>query len=182
MQLVERELLILGLLKAQDQHGYKINEFIEKNLGRVTNMKKATAYAILKRLEKEGYVESTLGKEGNRPVKIVYSITMKGEKRFEELLRELLASTDETTHAEEISIMFLDHLSVQDALACLTVRLKKIERMIDTYRNLPKHHNGLGVNLAISRRIRLCEANRDWLKETIEWLKKQTETDESLNP
>jgi len=174
--ILERELLILGLLKAQSQHGYQINEFIEKNLGRVSNMKKATAYAILKRLENEGYAESSPGQEGNRPTKHVYSITEKGEMRFEKLLREVLSSADDTIPAEEIGIMFIDHLSARDALACLEARLKKIERMIDEYRNVPKH-NGLGVDLAISRRIRMFEANRDWLKETIAFLKKQTETD-----
>jgi len=174
---VERELLILGLLKAQSQHGYKINEFIEKNLGRVSNMKKATAYAILKRLAKEGYAESSPGREGNRPARFVYSITEKGEMRFKQLLREGLSSADETIPAEEISLMFLDHLPVRDVLACLTARLSKIERTLDAYRNVPKHGNGMGVDLAVSRRIRMCEANRDWLIETIDFLKKQAELD-----
>ncbi|GIQ66368.1 PadR family transcriptional regulator [Paenibacillus cisolokensis] len=174
---MERELLILGLLKAQSQHGYKINEFIEKNLGRVSNMKKATAYSILKRLEKEGYAESSPGQEGNRPTKLVYSITEKGEKRFEKLLREVLASTDETIPAFEIGMMFIDHESVRDALACLKGRLENTERLLDTYRNAPKHPNGLGIDLAIDRRIRMYEADRDWLKETIALLKKQTEID-----
>lgn len=174
---MERELLILGLLKAQSQHGYKINEFIEKNLGRVSNMKKATAYSILKRLEKEGYAESSPDQEGNRPAKHVYSITEKGEIRFEKLLREVLSSTDETTPAFEIGIMFIDHDSARDALAFLAARLDNIERLLDTYRSAPKHPNGLGVDLAIDRRIRMYEADREWLKETIAYLKKQIEVD-----
>ena len=32
----ERHLLLLGLLLNQSQHGYSINEFIEKNLGHVS--------------------------------------------------------------------------------------------------------------------------------------------------
>lgn len=177
MPFVERELLILGLLKSQSQHGYKINEFIEKNLGRVSNMKKATAYSILKRLEKEGYAECSPGQEGNRPAKLVYSITEKGEMRFEKLLREVLSSSDETISAEEIGLMFVDHLPAKEALKCLSARLKKIERMIDAYRNMPKHGNGLGVDLAIRHRIRMCEANRDLLKETIDFLKQHAEMD-----
>ena len=39
---------------AQSQHAYRINEFIETNLGQVSNMKRATAYALLERLEKRG--------------------------------------------------------------------------------------------------------------------------------
>src|SRR5690606_5170873 len=63
----ERELLLLGLLRAQSQHGYQINEFIEKNLRRVTDMKKATAYAILDRLARDGHAVTHREQEGNRP-------------------------------------------------------------------------------------------------------------------
>ncbi len=60
----ERELLVLGLLMTQSQHGYRINDFIERNLGQVSDMKKATAYAILKRLDKQGCVNVTVEQEG----------------------------------------------------------------------------------------------------------------------
>ncbi|GAF07814.1 PadR family transcriptional regulator [Paenibacillus pini] len=59
----ERELLVLGLLMAQSQHGYQINDFIERNLGQVSDMKKATAYSILKRLDKAGYVDVSVEQE-----------------------------------------------------------------------------------------------------------------------
>ncbi|KHF35170.1 Transcriptional regulator PadR-like family protein [Paenibacillus sp. P1XP2] len=59
----ERELLVLGLLMTQSQHGYQINDFIERNLGQVSDMKKATAYAILKRLDKQGCVNVTVEQE-----------------------------------------------------------------------------------------------------------------------
>ncbi|UZM97849.1 hypothetical protein OL548_23235 [Lysinibacillus sp. MHQ-1] len=36
-----RSLILLGLLMGQSQHGYQINEFIERNLSTVTDMKKA---------------------------------------------------------------------------------------------------------------------------------------------
>ena len=50
--------LLLGLLTTQSQHGYQINEFIEHNLGRVSLMKKATAYALLTRMEAAGLVQA----------------------------------------------------------------------------------------------------------------------------
>lgn len=47
ISLKHRSLILLGLLMGQSQHGYQINEFIEKNLSVVTDMKKSTAYATL---------------------------------------------------------------------------------------------------------------------------------------
>lgn len=163
----ERELLILGLLKAQSQHGYKINEFIESNLGRVSDMKKSTAYAILKRLEEAGLVISTPGQEGNRPTKRVYSITPEGEARFHSLLREVLAGVNETTPPGDIGVMFLDHLPASEAAECLKQRLHKVERLLSAYQATPRHGAGIGVDLAIRHHICLLEADRAWLEETI---------------
>ena len=63
----DRSLLLLGMLKAQRSHGYQMHEFIEKNLARVADLKKATAYATLDKLAKEGLVQTTSKQVGNRP-------------------------------------------------------------------------------------------------------------------
>lgn len=172
---MERELLVLGLLMSQSQHGYQINEFIDRNLGRVSNMKKSTAYAILKRLEKSGDVNSSVAQEGNRPVKQIYSITAQGEQRFVSLLRESLSNTDETIPEGNIGLMFLDHLTITDAIGCLTQRLKKMEQKLAVYQKMPNHGReyGIGVDLAIQRQIKLLMADRDWLHETINTLKEE---------
>lgn len=50
----ERALLLLGMHMVHSQHDYQINEFIEMNLSRVTNLKKSTACATLDRLADAG--------------------------------------------------------------------------------------------------------------------------------
>lgn len=160
---------------SQSQHGYQINEFIERNLGRVSNMKKSTAYSILKRLEKSGDVISAVEQEGNRPMRQIYTITDQGKKKFEQLLRKVLSNPEETVPAGNIGIMFLDHLSFSDVLECLKVRLEKVEQKLKLYDGLPKHgrEHGIGVDLAIEHRVRLMKADRDWLIETIDRLRKE---------
>lgn len=172
---MERELLVLGLLMSQSQHGYQINEFIDRNLGQVSNMRKSTAYSILKRLEKAGLVESSIGQEGNRPVKQIYTITEQGEERFVALLRKSLSKTDETVPAGNIGIMFLDHLSLDEVIECLSQRLEKVEDTLAAYSKMGSHGRefGLGVDLAFQRQARLTMADRDWLLETIAFLKKE---------
>lgn len=152
---------------SQSQHGYQINEFIDRNLGRVSNMKKATAYSILKRLEKSGEAVSTVSQEGNRPAKQIYTITEQGKRRFLTLLRQILSSPEVTVPEGNIGIMFLDHLTLPEVLECLRQRLTKIEEKLEMYTSIPKHGEGLGVDLAIQHRTRLMSAERDWLIETI---------------
>lgn len=172
---MERELLVLGLLMSQSQHGYQINEFIDRNLGQVSNMRKSTAYSILKRLEKAGLVQSSTAQEGNRPIRQVYTITEEGEERFVTLLRKSLTKTDDTVPAGNIGIMFLDHLSLDEVIDCLSQRLRKVEETLAAYSKMGSHgpEFGLGVDLALQRQARLIEADHDWLVETIEFLHKQ---------
>ncbi|MBN6189451.1 helix-turn-helix transcriptional regulator [Aneurinibacillus sp. BA2021] len=170
----ERALLLLGLLKNQSQHGYQINEFIERNLSRVMDLKKATAYAILHRLHEAGYVEFYTEQEENRPPRKVYSITEAGEKQFYELLYDDLARLEHGIALPgDIGLMFLDYLPPEEALRTLEVRLAHIEEQIKSYEQVPEHKNQPSVDLAIDRRRRLMQSDRDWLADTIEKLRKR---------
>src|SRR5690606_37672307 len=126
----ERHLLLLGVLMAQSQHAYRINDFIETNLGRVSNMKRATAYALLERLEKRGLVRMEVQTVGNHPPRKVYSITEAGKQAFLDLLQALLARVEEASSAADIALMFIDYLPGQRAEELLRRRLDDIRKQI----------------------------------------------------
>ncbi|WP_229106923.1 PadR family transcriptional regulator [Paenibacillus sp. 1001270B_150601_E10] len=170
----ERELLVLGLLMVQSQHGYQINDFIEKNMGRVSDMKKATAYSLLKRLDKAGYVDVTIEQEGNRPPRQVYTITPQGEVYFLDLLRKSLGQMENLTPQGDISIMFMDHLPVEEVTARLQERHAKVVEYIDMLKSVPPHAQGAGIDISIQHRIALLECDEHWLSNTIEGLKNGT--------
>ena len=167
----ERALLLLGLLKSQSQHGYQLNEFIEKNLSRVTDMKKATAYAILDKLKAAGLIAETVEQEGNRPPRKVYAITPAGEAEFHRLLVSTLSATDRLVLAGDIGLMFLDHLPPQEALACLEARLTAAEARLAAHAQTPQHGHGIGVDLAVEHIQVLLRADRDWLRGVVERLR-----------
>ncbi|MEK3723897.1 PadR family transcriptional regulator [Paenibacillus sp. FSL H8-0034] len=163
----ERELLVLGLLMTQSQHGYKINEFIENNLGRVSDMKKATAYSILKRLNQKGYVDVTIEQEGNRPPRQIYTITSSGEEQFKLLLRATLSGLDNVTPSGDIGLMFIDHLSTQEAIELMELKLQKVEQLITSLSAVPRHGQRTGIDLSIKHRITLLESEKSWLSNLI---------------
>jgi DNA-binding PadR family transcriptional regulator len=163
----ERELLVLGLLMTQSQHGYKINEFIENNLGRVSDMKKATAYSILKRLNLKGYVDVTIEQEGNRPPRQIYTITSSGEEQFKLLLRTTLSGLDNVTPSGDIGFMFIDHLSTQEAIELMELKLQKVEQLIASLSAVPRHGQRTGIDLSIKHRITLLESEKAWLSDLI---------------
>ncbi len=171
----ERALLLLGILMAQSQHGYQINEFIEMNLSRVTDMKKPTAYATLDRLGEAGYVQVHEEQRGNRPRRKVYTITESGRQHFLDLLRLSLATRDKMIFASDIGMMFLDHLAVEEAVSLIEHRLANVNAEIRQQELAPRHGFGLGVDLAIEHHLVHLKADAEWLNSVIARLREQRE-------
>jgi DNA-binding PadR family transcriptional regulator len=159
-------LLLLGLLKNQAQHGYQLNDFIEKNLARVTDLKKATAYALLERLRESGLVAVKLEQEGNRPPRKVYAITESGEAEFLALLRVELSHAEPISSPESTALMFMNELEPDERISCLNTRLEKLELHIKNLEYIPEHKSA--VNLALERQLVLLKADREWLKGVLE--------------
>lgn len=164
----ERALLLLGILMAQSQHGYQINEFIEKNLSRVTDMKKPTAYATLDRLADAKYVETHVEQEGNRPPRKVYAITPSGVNHFMNLLRANLAQIDRMNFSSDIGMMFLDHLTRKESIPLLQERLDRLKREIELYESAPKHGFGVGVDYAVEHHLVHLKADFAWVQSVID--------------
>jgi DNA-binding PadR family transcriptional regulator len=163
----ERTLLLLGILRVQSQHGYQINEFIERNLARVTDMKKPTAYAILDRLSQSGLIAVHTDQEGNRPPRKVYAITPEGEAVYFELLRRFLAEPERQPAGGNVALMFLDDVPHDEQLRLVEQRLSNLDQLIATYASAPKHEHGMGVDLAIEQQLHLLRAEHEWLSTVL---------------
>lgn len=53
---MERELLLLGLLQQQEMHGYQLHEFIDSYMQTCVDLKKSTAYYLLEKMAKDGFL------------------------------------------------------------------------------------------------------------------------------
>lgn len=167
----DNELLLLGLLMNQSQHGYQLNEFIEKELAHITYIKKGNAYATLERLDKEGLVTVKLDQEGNRPLRKVYSITEAGEQKFFQLLRQNLGGSERLIFGGDIGLMFLDHLPLPEVIECLQNRLAQVKEKLAPHENAPLHGHGIGVDLALQHVLHMQRAEMGWLETTLDKLR-----------
>lgn len=163
-----RSLILLGLLMGQSQHGYQINEFIERNLSTVADMKKPTAYATLDKLSQNGYIDVQLEQEGNRPTRKVYSINENGKQYFYKLLLNNLSSAESVNYKGDIGLMFIDLLPLEKAVPALKERLSQNMQLIDQFKKTPTHGIRTGVNLAVEHKITMLEAEVTFLQKTIQ--------------
>ncbi len=122
---MERELLLLGLLRQQDMHGYQLYEFIEQSLSACTDIKKSTAYYLLNKMAADGWITEEQVQEGNRPPRRVYSLTPTGEAEYQRLLRANLAEFYPIYFPGDIGLAFIDDLPDEEALALLKQRREK---------------------------------------------------------
>jgi DNA-binding PadR family transcriptional regulator len=123
--LIEKNLLLLGILKNQDIHGYQLNQFL-KSPGTSIYIGKANAYQLLSKMEKNGFVHSVEKKEGKRPPRLVYSITQKGKEEFLRLLKDRLAIYKPIEYSNGVSLDFIGLLSHQEALPLLRKRQERL--------------------------------------------------------
>jgi PadR family transcriptional regulator PadR len=74
--------IILGLLIDEDKYGYEITKLIRIQSDQLYDLKEATMYSSLKRLEKDGYIDSYWGDETQGSRRKYYSITEDGKTLY----------------------------------------------------------------------------------------------------
>lgn len=76
---------LLGLLRRQPMHAYEMYQRLVQveALGLVWHLKQSHLYALLARLEEDGYIAGTTEPQGTRPPKRVLRLTARGQAAFE---------------------------------------------------------------------------------------------------
>lgn len=163
---MDRELLLLGLLRRSKMHGYELHEFINHNLGSCTELKKSTAYYLLEKMAAQGWISETREQKGNRPVRRVYTITEAGEAAFQYLLRLHLSSYKPGQFSGDTSLTFLDALPSQEAHTLLSLRRDSLVHDLESLRAVPRHQGS--IQLVLDHHAHHLAAELAWLNQIIE--------------
>ncbi len=170
----ERKLLLLGLLRQADMHGYMLNA----HLGITTpiSLKKPTAYNLLERMEQDGWVTHRDEPTGDRPRR-VYTVTEEGERSFLDLLQQQLGAFIPAEFPGLVSMSFLDAVSASKAIDLLMQRRAVIKENRNAFtleedeNGTPSdgHHSG-STHLMIEYTRRFLDLEIQFLNEVIEEL------------
>ena len=165
----ERELLLLGLLRKREMHGYQLSEFMETHLALFFDIKKATAYSLLGKMEKKGWVTSRKEQEGKRPPRRVFAITPEGEALFQELLRGALPEYRRPAFPGNVPMLFMDALPPEELHDLLDLRRDAIrERMVA----LETHLDHVAHPL-FDHQLLVLRAEQKWVEDLLEGLGKK---------
>jgi PadR family transcriptional regulator PadR len=82
------ETIILKLLSEKDMYGYELVNVIKERTDNLFQIKEATLYAVLQRLEKKELISSYLGEKTYGGKRRYYQVTPLGRAYYKEMLKE----------------------------------------------------------------------------------------------
>lgn len=84
------EFALLGFLRRQPMYGYEIHQQLSDptGLGLVWHMKQSQLYALLTKLEREGFVTTTIEYQEARPPRKMFELNEAGRRAFEDWVQQ----------------------------------------------------------------------------------------------
>jgi DNA-binding PadR family transcriptional regulator len=178
---MENTLLILGLLKLQEMHGYQLSDLIDKRLRHLTDLKKPTLYHLLGKLEADGEVTKSVSREGNRPERFTYKLTQHGAEHFEQLLRQNLQDAHAAYFNDDFGLLFLSEISAPEARTYLELkRLRVKEHIAHIEQAVGAHTVGTPAYYTLRHHELHLKTEQAWLNELLAQLKKRAVREDIL--
>jgi len=162
---MEKKLLLLGVLRGQEMHGYQLSEHLEHRGGMPVTLTKSNAYKLLGKMEQDGWVTAHEEREGNRPPRRVYAITPEGEAAFQRMVRESLAAYPTPELPGVVALNYLNTLFPDEAISLLGGRRERIEARLGEIETFPADVRSTHPGIEYLHRFYLAEL--EWLDEVI---------------
>jgi DNA-binding PadR family transcriptional regulator len=126
------ELAVLGLLKDRPMHGYQLSRELGDSLGGLWRVSYGSLYPTLRRLERDGAIESEAGDVRGARRKKVYRITPRGEDLFLELLQETPQDTQTEDARFRMRFAFFRYLPPETRIRLLERRRQALQDRLGT--------------------------------------------------
>ena len=126
------EYAILGALMKRPMHGYDIHKGLSVGLGAVWFVGMSNMYAMLKKLEADGHVCSSMEVSGNRPPKRVFAITDKGKGLFKAWLKKPVSNIRDMRVEFIAKLYFFKELRLSGGEALVERQKAACQRILDS--------------------------------------------------
>jgi PadR family transcriptional regulator, regulatory protein AphA len=162
---------ILGILHEQPMTGYDLKtQYFDQSIAHFWPADQAQIYRTLDKMAADGWVESQLEIQDNRPNRKVYSITDTGRA---ELRHWLTTSLPLVSYREPflIQLFFMKLLSNEQILSMIEAQQQAHQARLAEYRKLPipplddpsANREMILQRLTLELGLRVEQANLDWL-------------------
>ena len=158
---------LLGFLQQGPLHGYQLHHQLNDpdGLGRVWRLKQARLYALLDRLEEEGYITSSLQQQETRPARRVFQMTAHGQDAFQAWLSTPVHTPREMRQEFQAKLYFSRLAGREAAAQLITAQTQACQQWLTVHKSAAsEENNGKSyVWLVDQYRIGQIHAMLDWL-------------------
>jgi DNA-binding PadR family transcriptional regulator len=164
------ELAVLGLLKERPMHGYQLSRELSDSLGGLWRVSYGSLYPTLRRLERDGAIESQAGDQRGARRKKVYRITPSGEDVFLELLQESPVDTQSEDARFRMRLAFFRYLPPETRIRLLERRRQTLQRRLSTIAESLRSGRGVSDDYGqalIEHSRAVTESDISWLEDLI---------------
>lgn len=81
------------------------------------------------------------------------------------MLGDVLATHDVSETLGGIALLSINHLDRDDALVAMRRRNARLDAEIQAIESYPPHSTGIGVDVAIDRRLSILNSDRNWFTD-----------------
>jgi PadR family transcriptional regulator, regulatory protein AphA len=160
------EYALLGFLYIQSNHGYNLHLQLVTELGHVWHVSQSQTYNILKRLETQGYISSSIKEQEKLPARQILKITASGRRRFKNWLEAPSGNSVRAIRLEFITRLYFAQKLFPDMLPAM---LETQSAEIDTA--LARFESDRGSvpaeqtfnHLSLELRIQQLRSVQDWM-------------------
>jgi DNA-binding PadR family transcriptional regulator len=174
---MEKELVLLGLLKEGPKHGYELKRIVDETISTFAPISAGSIYYTLKALAKRGLVTTTRKRQGRYPEKEVYKITGKGAREFKVLLKRTSCSINRLYRSLDIVLYFMDYLAPEEMIEGLRKRIRQIARIREATERISakikKEGRPYYIQAIAQRNIRFMSEEMEWMEEFVKEIRKK---------
>jgi PadR family transcriptional regulator AphA len=162
------EYALLGFLMPGPLHGYQLHRQLcdPDGLGGVWRIKQAQLYALLDKLEGDGYITSSLQLQETRPARRVYQLTDNGQHAFQEWLASPVQTPRQMRQEFQLKLYFAQRESQELWARLINAQRTACERWLASHQSVAiiEEDNHSYAWLVDQYRIGQIQAMLDWLE------------------
>ncbi len=157
------EYALLGALMSGPKHGYEIMQFLSTAFGSTWHVGTSQLYTLLKRLEGDNLLVSSVETQDTRPSKRIFSLNAEGKKLFLDWLHS------PTEHVRDLRIEFLaklfffHRLSLRGGRELISTQIQGLEQIRERIKQRQKKEKDPFNRLVFGFKIATVEAWLEWL-------------------
>ena len=161
------EFVLLGTLMSGPRHGYEIMRFTETALGVAWFVGTSQLYALLKRLEQQGLLKSTLEHQDSRPSRRIFSITAQGKEAFMKWLYEPTRHVRDFRIEFMAKLFFISHLSIRGGKKLVDTQIELFKKLRKKIKQNHAAETDAYNRLVYGFKLSTVDARLKWLSQKV---------------